>query len=600
MQIKLYSKPDKEIPPKKMVCLNRGIEPKQINQFLKNTMEDVYSPLELGENLMAEGSRALLKALVNNKRVFILVDCDPDGWTSAALLINYLYEVAPAWTTNCVTYGLHEGKQHGLKDYIDRLIEEKYDLVIVPDAGSNDFEEVKRLYNIGTNTLILDHHIIEDIPPVHAIATINSQYAWYPNKALSGVGVVYKFCQYLDDFLVSNKLIKEGVSGKFKDLVAVGLMADMMDIRSLETKELMFDGFKEENIRNPLIYGLTEKNLFALHKPDYVPSPDNGMYITPMGAAFFIVPLINAMSRSGTMEEKELVFESLLTMKANEIILSNKRGHKEGETERRVDQALRCTTNVKNRQTRAEEQGMEILCAQAQNKLNDKVMVFVVSNEIAPTIGGLVANKLAAKYQRPVAVVRKLPDGAYAGSMRGYTATGIESFKDVAMKSNYCAWCIGHENAAGICLTYPDKFVEDMNELLKDVSTEITYYVDYIFDADAVEGNVVIALAELNDYLGTGFARPQVYVQDFKLTDFMVMKSNTLKFKLPCGIDVIKFAATEEEIEMLNESIGKTINFVCKCNINEWCGEQNPQLMCIDYEITEPKNKYGWDASWDF
>ena len=598
MQIKLYSKPDRDIPPKKMVCLNRGIEPKQINQFLKNTMEDVNS-YTFFEELMGVGAKMLLHAIVSDLDVFILVDCDPDGWTSAALLINYLYELFPAWASNHLTWGLHEGKQHGLKDYIDRLEKEKYAMVLIPDAGSNDLEEIERLHNIGTDVLILDHHIIENDRSKFAI-TINSQDDWYPNKALSGVGVVYKFCQYLDDFLVSNKLIKEGVSSKFKDLVAVGLMADMMDIRSLETKELMFDGFKEENIRNPLIYGLTEKNLFALHKPDYVPSPDNGMYITPMGAAFFIVPLINAMSRSGTMEEKELVFESLLTMKANEIILSNKRGHKEGETERRVDQALRCTTNVKNRQTRAEEQGMEILCTQAQNKLDDKVMVFVVGDEIAPTIGGLVANKLAAKYQRPVAVVRKLPDGTYAGSMRGYTATGIESFKDVAMKSDYCVWCIGHENAAGICLTYPDRFVEDMNELLKDVSTEITYYVDYIFDADAVEGNVVIALAELNDYLGTGFARPQVYVQDFKLTDFMVMKSNTLKFKLPCGIDIIKFAATEEEIETLNESIGKTINFVCKCNINEWCGERNPQLMCIDYEIKEPENRYGWDASWDF
>ena len=597
MKIKLYSKPDKDISPKKMVCLNRGIEPKQVNQFLKNTMEDVYSPLEFGENLMIEGARLLLKALTQNKKVFILVDCDPDGWTSAALLINYLYEIAPAWTTNCISYGLHEGKQHGLKDYINKLINEKYDLVVIPDAGSNDLDEIYRLLEIETEVLILDHHIVEQDVSPYAV-TINSQLD-YPNKFLSGVGVVYKFCQYLDTCIGRGK-----ISEKFKDLVAIGLMADMMDIRSLETKELIFDGLKEENIRNPLIYGLSEKNLFALHKPDYVPSPDNDMYITPMGAAFFIIPLINAMSRSGTMEEKELVFESMLTMKANEIILSNKRGHKQGETERRVDQALRCTTNVKNRQTRAEEQGMEILCTQAQSKLNDKVMVFIVGDEIAPTIGGLVANKLAPKYQRPVAIVRPLSDGTYAGSMRGYTATGIESFKDVAMKSEYCAWCMGHENAAGICLTDPDKFVEDMNEILKNVPTEIVYYVDYIFDADAVEGNVVIDLAELNDYLGTGFARPQIYVQNFKLTDymvFMVMKSNTLKFKLPCGIDVIKFAATEEEIETLNESIGKTINFVCKCNINEWNGERNPQLMCIDYEIKDEEVAIeGWNSSWNF
>jgi len=598
MQIKLYSKPDREIPPKKMVCLNRGIHPKQVNQFLKNTMEDVNS-YEPFEDLMFEGAKILMNPIICNKKIFVLVDCDPDGWTSSAVLINYLYELFPAWTQNNLTWGLHEGKQHGLKDYIDRLEKESYAAVIIPDAGSNDLEEIERLHNVGTDVLILDHHIIENDRSKFAV-TINSQDERYPNKALSGVGVVYKFCQYLDDFLVSNKLINKGVSDKFKDLVAIGLMADMMDIRSLETKELIFDGLKEENIKNPLIAGLTDKNIFALHKPDYIPSSDNDLYITPMGAAFFIIPLINAMSRSGSMEEKELVFNSLLTMKAFEIIPSNKRGHKEGETERRVDQALRCTTNVKNRQTRAEEQGMEILCAQAQSKLDNKVMVFVVGDEIAPTIGGLVANKLAAKYQRPVAVIRKMTDGTYAGSMRGYTATGIESFKDIAMKSQYCAWCMGHENAAGICLTYPDKFIKDMNELLKDVSTEITYYVDYMYDANSVDGDTVMALAELNDYLGTGFARPQIYIYDFKFEDFLIMKSNTLKFHLPCGIDVIKFAATEEEIDFLNESKGKIMNIVCKCNINEWCGERNPQLMCLDYEIKEPITPTGWNSSWDF
>lgn len=598
MQIKLYSKPDKDIPPKKMVCLNRGIPPKEINDFLSKTMAHIYS-FNYFDDLMFEGAKLLINAIINNKKVFVLVDCDPDGWTSSALMINYLYELFPVWTQNYLTWGLHEGKQHGLKDYIDKLEQEKYSLVIIPDAGSNDLDEIERLHKVETDVLILDHHIIEKERSPYAI-TINSQDEWYPNKALSGVGVVYKFCQYLDYFLVTNKLREKGVSEKFKDLVAVGLMADMMNIRSLETKELIFDGFKEENIKNPLIAGLTDKNIFALHKPDYMPSPDNDLYITPMGAAFFIIPLINAMSRSGTMEEKELVFNSLLTMKAFEIIPSNKRGHKPGETERVVDQALRCTTNVKNRQTRFEEKGMEILCIQAEQKINDKVLVFIVGDEIAPTIGGLVANKLASKYQRPVAVVREIADGTYAGSMRGYTATGIESFKDIAMKSEYCAWCMGHENAAGICLTDPDKFIEDMNVLLKDVSTEITYYVDYMYDANSVDGNTVIALAELNDYLGTGFARPQIYVYDFKLEDFLVMKSNTLKFHLPCGIDIIKFAATEEEIDFLNESKGKIMNIVCKCNINEWCGERNPQLMCLDYEIKEPATPKGWNSSWDF
>ena len=593
MQIKLYNKPDPNIPPKKMVCLNRNIKIQNIHRYLKDTTEYIYPPEAFGKELMDKGVEMLLKHIIANHKVFLIVDCDPDGWTSSALMINYLYELFPAWVQNNLSWGLHEGKQHGLDDFIERLVSSDYSLILVPDAGSNDIKPIERLHNLGIDVLILDHHIAEEISPYAVV--INSQYN-YPNKELSGVGVVYKFCQYLD------KKIDKDVVTKFKDLAATGLMADMMDIRSLETKEMIFEGFKDENLRNPLIRGLADKNDFALHKGDYVPSPDNDLRVTPMGAAFFIIPLINAMSRSGTMEEKNLVFKSMLTMCAFEQIPSNKRGHKLGEMERVLDQALRCTTNVKNRQTRFEDAGMEILDSKAKQQIDNKVFVFVTNDEQIPaTIGGLVANKMMAKYQRPVCVVRAASDGSYSGSMRGYTVTGISNFMEVAQSSKYCNWVRGHENAAGISINNIDNFIQDMNEALKDISTEIVYYVDYIYDAAYVEDDTVIALAELNDYLGTGFPRPLIYVENFTLTaeTFAVMKSNTLKFVLPCGINVIKFGGTDEEIENIEANFGNIMNLVCKCHINEWNGERNPQLICVDYEIIKNENKNPLEC-WNF
>jgi len=55
----------------------------------------------------------------------------------------------------------------------------------------------------------------------------------YSNKTLSGVGVVYKFCQYIDKFLDKN------YADDLLDLVAVGMVSDMMDLRSFETRELI-------------------------------------------------------------------------------------------------------------------------------------------------------------------------------------------------------------------------------------------------------------------------------------------------------------------------------------------------------------------------
>lgn len=583
MKIKLYKEPIEGLNPKIQVCLNRGLEQEEILEYLKNSFNHINKPEAFGEELLKAGVVMLIKHIANEDDAIIIVDSDVDGWTSSALMINYLYECFPSWVKNHLTWALHEGKQHGLGDHIDKIIDNNYKLVICPDSATNDIEYIKRIHDNGGDVLILDHHL-SDVPMSEYAVTINSQYN-YPNNQLSGVGVVYQFCKYID------KIRKEDIVDKFIDLVAVGLMGDMMCMRSLETKELMFKGFKEENISNPLIYGLRNKAEFALSKADYVPSSLNDLGITPMGAAFFIIPLLNALSRSGTMEEKELVFESMLTLKAFEQILSNKRGHKQGEMEKRVDQALRTCTNVKNRQTRAEDAGMELLISRAKEMLDDKVLVFPIKpGEVDANIVGLVANKLMAKYQRPVCVVIK-NDNIYQGSMRGYTATGIEDFKKVAETSPSTAWVRGHENAAGICITDIASFRSDMNEKLKDISTEIVHYVDYIFDNGIVDKEVILNLADMNDYIGTGFPRPLVYVRDCVIDNYMIMKDAHLKINLNDGASAIMWGIDDELKERIQSGEKIKINFVAKCNINEWNFEKYPQLIIEDWEeVIEEKS----------
>ena len=48
-----------------------------------------------------------------------------------------------------------------------------------------------------------------------------------------------------------------------------------------------------------------------------------GEYITPMGAAFYIAPLINAITRVGTMNEKETMFYMCEIQKVRKDILKN-------------------------------------------------------------------------------------------------------------------------------------------------------------------------------------------------------------------------------------------------------------------------------------
>lgn len=370
----------------------------------------------------------------------IIVDCDCDGYTAAALLINYLYKLFPAWVNNHLNWIMHDGKQHGLSDCINQ-ISNYYSLVICPDSSSNDYDYHHDLFKKGIGVLVLDHHLADSISEYAVI--INNQLSDYPNKELSGVGVVWQFCRYIDSILNIN------YADDFLDLVALGNCGDMMSLKSFETRYLITKGFKKENIKNPFIDYMLDKNSFPLSKADYL-SSDPDMACTSIGAAFFIVPFINAMTRSGTKLEKELLFNAMLNHKAFEEVISNKRGHKLGEKEKLVLQAVRTVTNVKNRQTRAEDTGLTMLekMIETNNMLNHKILLFLLEpGQIPAEIRGLIANKFMAKYQRPCCLLTRTNRNGketYEGSMRGYTKTGINSFKDVLEQCPEVVYVQGH------------------------------------------------------------------------------------------------------------------------------------------------------------
>ena len=170
------------------VLTNRGIPYKDIEHYLHTTDDDINEPELLGEDNLRRAAATLIKHINNMDTIFIVVDCDCDGFTSAALLCNYLYDLFPNFVKNNLVYKFHEGKQHGLEDMIPDICESKAQLVICPDAASNDFEQHEILTNGKIDIIVLDHHLA-DKESKKAIV-INNQLSDYPNKELSGVGIV--------------------------------------------------------------------------------------------------------------------------------------------------------------------------------------------------------------------------------------------------------------------------------------------------------------------------------------------------------------------------------------------------------------------------
>lgn len=556
------------------VLTNRGIKFEDIAHYLNVTEEDNLSPLLL-DNIEQAAKMLFNQLHKDGFHIHVQVDSDCDGYTSAALLLNYIHAIIPSAIEH-ISYSFHNGKMHGINP---ALIPPETTLVIAPDSSSNDYDIHKMLHNKGIEVLVLDHHQAEKISEYACI--VNNQLCDYPTKSLSGVGVVYKLCQFIDSLLPAS----EQKANQFLDMVAVGLVGDMMDLRDFETHYLVQTGLSQ--LQNPFIKGMAEKNHYQL-----------GDNPTPIGVAFYIVPLINSITRVGTLEEKTLLFESMLNWKAFDLVPSTKRGCV-GQQETRLDQSLRTCTNVKNRQTRNQDAAVEQVKSiiKENNLLDHKILLVKLEHpSFDRGITGLIANKLMAEYQRPVALLVEVDeDGkkAWSGSARGYEKSKFNDFRGFCRDSGLIYLAEGHPNAFGFGILDEnfDAFVEYADTTLEDIEFSPSYKVDFIHSANDIRPKEILELGNMKNLWGQNVDEPLIAVEHLSITKDMITlmsrdRNPTLKIQLSNGVTCIKFKSSEEELESLFSENGcVTINLVGKAEVNKYFNSVTPQLIIQSYEI---------------
>ena len=571
----------------RMLLISRGVE--DVDAFLNPTIEYLNSPLNL-KSIQIGAAMYLRIAQNDNSRILIVVDSDNDGYTSAAIIYKYTKRLNP----NCsVDYWLHEGKQHGLQDHIDRLMEQdyKYDLIILPDSSSNDANYHDMLEEINTPCLILDHHLTDVKLSYNAIVINNQLSPNYTNKELTGAGVVYQFCRYIDS------MIRKNWADDYLDLAAWGIIGDMGSVLDMENRYLITVGLKKENIKNEFFKALLEKQAYSITKKMYATFDDVCEKLTPTSVAFYIVPLVNGMIRVGTMEEKDRLFTAFID--GDRMVESKKRGAK-GTMERVAVEAARECANAKARQDKAKLAAVEKLEQKIfkYDLLENKVLFVRLddTDKFPSELNGLIAMQLAAKYKKPTIVARLNDQGFDRGSARGVDKSELKDFKSFLMESGYFEYAQGHANAFGVSI--PDKrlgeFHDYANKYLANYNFgENSHDVNFIREAsDSDLCALAMDLGSLAHIWGQGCKEPLIYIKPVTIdkSKVMVMGSNkdTLKININ-GIDYIKFRATDliDELQFTDGAI--QIEMVCKANINEWMGHRTPQMLIEDCEIIQNK-----------
>lgn len=548
----------------------RGIQ--NVEEYLNPTEINLLNP-DLLENIRI-GATILLEVLKKQQTILIIVDCDVDGYSSAAIIYQYIKNIEP--DTN-IQFLLHEHKQHGLEDLIDTILDSdtQYGLIIQPDSGTNDKVFHNRLAELSTPCLILDHHETDNNDFSQNAIIINNQISPnYLNKDLTGAGITWQFCRYLDQIMQTN------YAAQYIDLAALGICGDMGSILSLENNYIMKKGFQA--INNPLLQTLIEKQSSTLNNN-----------INPMSIAFYIAPLINAVIRVGTMEEKEHLFKGFID--GNSTIISKKKGF-EGQQVLLSEEVLRECNAARNHQNKISEAITKKIEFKIQklDLLSNKVLFIIAEEDFAPELTGLVAMKLASKYKCPTILTKLTEDGYLRGSARGLNDSALKDLRSFLNQSGLFEYNSGHANAFGSSLPKKnlESFLQYANTELKDFDfNENIYSINFQFQAtDSRLNKLIEQIGHAKDIWGTSNPEPLIYITDLHINNEEIniigKNKDTVQFKKN-NITYIKFHAKDliEEIKNYGEKL--KFEIVGKANINLWNDKETPQIIIENYEIMQ-------------
>lgn len=515
-----------------------------------------------------------------------------DGFSSAALMMNYINAQRKFgdWQgyTGEVVAMLHEDKTHGLDDseIMRRLRDEvKPDLFIIPDASGSK-EQYDVVVSWGIDIIVLDHHdMVERGDGENVIVVNNQQSEKYTNKHLSGVGIVWQFCRVLDDLLTFI------CADNWLDLVALGNVADVMDLRSHETRFLVMEGLKETAINSYFL----KYCQFAMHNMQ-------GKTYNPHNIAFYIAPLFNAVSRIGDQETKQYIFDALLDDKAATKVKDGTKGHK-GEVDL-VQEAIRLATNTKSRQDRRRNKLVEMIdkVIQEENLIQHKVLVLAFDDfqEEYRALSGLAANLIADMYQRPAIITFKKPNGSYVGSLRvNGNNPAYHNFKDQCMASGCCTFAAGHQEAAGIGIKghMVADLIDYFDEKYSEIDPDVYYDVDFMISAEDPElPDLIAELSSVGNPWGQGLEAPKIAVTDVKVgpgtLSLFGQRQTTLCIQNK-NIKFLNFKSGKTEFDALcppQDTFGVTQYYKATIvgkdpEMNEFRDAVTPQLMIEDYNI---------------
>ena len=520
----------------------RGLDtPESAAAFLSGGLRSLQDPRLLRD--MDKAVARLDQAIAAGEKVAVYGDYDVDGITAACLLTDYLRSRG----LECILYipdRLEEG--YGVNAAaLKSLRAQGVDLVVTVDCGVTAVEEAECAADLGMDLIITDHHqCLSELPRCAAVVDPMRPDCLYPNRELAGVGVAFKLACALEGN--SRRCLL-----RYADLVAVGTVADVMDITG-ENRYIVRVGLDK-------LYEKPRPGLEALLEAAGL----KGKRPTATSVGFTLAPRINAAGRLGRTAVAAKLLMEPSPARCRDL----------------ADTLCRMNRERQAIEGRIWEEATDILSA-----CPPAGPIVLAGEGWHQGVIGIAASRLAEAYHVP-AVMICLEGELGKGSCRSYG--GFPLYDALSACREHLLGFGGHAMAAG--LTIRREALEGFRQALgryyaahppkSSPCLEAELHIDHprYLDMDSV------ASLDLLEPCGNGNPRPQLCMTDVRLDSITPMgagKHLRLRLgKFRQSFEAVFFSQSQAELGLAE---GQRADVMFFPQINEYRSRRSVQLLITD------------------
>ena len=481
--------------------------------------------------------------IINNKqKTLIFGDYDVDGISSITILSSFFRYLNHPFKY-VIPDRFIDGYGPNIK-LLDQNLDKDIKNIIFLDCGSNSYDVIDYLKTRKIKTIIIDHHIINNLDISKSDILIN------PIKHKSQIDDNNVCTATLTFFLVD--IINKKINSKFglNDYFIFCLISTICDVMPLKgfNRKILTIGFKKLFIKNK---GL-KKLIGNLKKK-----------ISYQDIGFKIGPLINS---AGRMAKANDVVELFLT-----------------QDDDKIDNIIDKMNSHNLTRKRIEQENLDLVDTK---RYKNKNVIFIFNKEFHEGIIGIIAAKLSQIFNKPCFVVTE-SQNLLKCSIRSKNNIKINKTINKLIENKLIISGGGHDQAGGFSAKKErlSDLEEFINKEFENLNIKDYFYFDTFTIFPRKNSSIISDLKSLEPF-GKSNPEPIFYFKNIKSIKSEIINKrhvqNIFKNKSGRTIKSISFDCVNSELGNYLLNFKKEFDLIASIVENNWNNKKGIELRVID------------------